>query len=221
MNTFSDIFKKGFLESTGNLTLEGFAMSMLVALICGLIIFLVYRYFFQGVVYNNNFNILLVLTCLVTTFVVIVISSNIVLSLGMVGALSIVRFRSAVKEPLDTGFIFWAVACGITAGAGLYWISIFAVVFVSIVFILLSRVRGNKHTYLLIVRYEEKAAADVLRILGRIKKVLKNKTSANGKTEMTYEVKIKADNTAFVEEMTAIDGVESATIVEFTGDYSA
>lgn len=109
----------------------------------------------------------------------------------MIGASSIVCFRSAVKEPLDTEFV------------------------------LLSRVRGNKHTYLLIVRYEEKAGADVLRILGRIKKVLKNKTSANGKTEMTYEVKIKADNTAFVEEITAINGVESATIVEFTGDYSA
>ncbi len=221
MNTFSDIFKNSFLESTGNLTLEGFAMSMLVALICGILIFLVYRFFFQGVVYNNNFNILLVLSCLVTTFVVIVISSNVVLSLGMVGALSIVRFRSAVKEPLDTGFIFWSVACGITAGAGLYWISIFAVLFISVVFIVLSKMRGVKHTYLFIISYEEKAAADVLRILGRVKKTLKNKTSVKGKTELTYEVKIKVDNTAFVEEMTNIDGVESATLVEFTGDYYA
>ena len=221
MNTFSDIFKKSFLESTGSLTIEGFAMSMLVALICGILIFLVYRFFFQGVVYNNNLNILLVLSCLVTTFVVIVISSNVVLSLGMVGALSIVRFRSAVKEPLDTGFIFWSVACGITAGAGLYWISLFAVLFISIVFIALSKMRGTKHTYLLIVSYEEKAASDVLRILGRMKKILKNKTSAKGKTEITYEVKIKVDNTAFVEEMTNIDGVESATLVEFTGDYYA
>ena len=221
MNTFSDIFKKSFLESTGSLTIEEFAMSMLVALICGILIFLVYRFFFQGVVYNNNLNILLVLSCLVTTFVVIVISSNVVLSLGMVGALSIVRFRSAVKEPLDTGFIFWSVACGITAGAGLYWISLFAVLFISIVFIALSKMRGTKHTYLLIVSYEEKAASDVLRILGRMKKILKNKTSAKGKTEITYEVKIKVDNTAFVEEMTNIDGVESATLVEFTGDYYA
>lgn len=221
MNTFSDIFKKSFLESTGSLTIEEFAMSMLVALICGILIFLVYRFFFQGVVYNNNFNILLVLSCLVTTFVVIVISSNVVLSLGMVGALSIVRFRSAVKEPLDTGFIFWSVACGITAGAGLYWISLFAVLFISIVFIALSKMRGTKHTYLLIVGYDEKAASDVLRILGRMKKILKNKTSAKGKTEITYEVKIKVDNTAFVEEMTNIDGVESATLVEFTGDYYA
>jgi len=221
MNTFTDIFKNSFLEKTGNLTFESFLMSMLMALICALIIFLVYRYFFQGVVYNNNFNILLVMTCVVTCFVVIVISSNVVLSLGMVGALSIVRFRSAIKEPLDTGFIFWAVACGITSGAGLYLISGIAAVFVAVVFILLSRVKGVTHTYLLLVRYEEKAGADVLRILGNLKKVLKNKTSAKGMTELTYEVKIKVDNTAFVEELTALDGVESATIVEFTGDYCA
>ena len=143
MNTFTDIFKNSFLEKTGNLTFESFLMSMLMALICALIIFLVYRYFFQGVVYNNNFNILLVMTCVVTCFVVIVISSNVVLSLGMVGALSIVRFRSAIKEPLDTGFIFWAVACGITSGAGLYLISGIAAVFVAVVFILLSRVKGE------------------------------------------------------------------------------
>lgn len=221
MNTFTDVFKNSFLEKTGNLTFESFLMSMLMALICALIIFLVYRYFFQGVVYNNNFNILLVMTCVVTCFVVIVISSNVVLSLGMVGALSIVRFRSAIKEPLDTGFIFWAVACGITSGAGLYLISGIAAVFVAVVFILLSRVKGVTHTYLLLVRYEEKAGADVLRILGNLKKVLKNKTSAKGMTELTYEVKIKVDNTAFVEELTALDGVESATIVEFTGDYCA
>lgn len=221
MNTFTDIFKNSFLEKTGNLTFESFLMSMLMALICALIIFLVYRYFFQGVVYNNNFNILLVMTCVVTCFVVIVISSNVVLSLGMVGALSIVRFRSAIKEPLDTGFIFWAVACGITSGAGLYLISGIAAVFVAVVFILLSRVKGVTHTYLLLVRYEEKAGADVLRILGNLKKVLKNKTSAKGMTELTYEVKIKVDNTAFVEELTALDGVESATVVEFTGDYCA
>ena len=221
MNTFTDIFKNSFLEKTGNLTFESFLMSMLMALICALIIFLVYRYFFQGVVYNNNFNILLLMTCVVTCFVVLFTSSNLVLSLGMVGALSIVRFRSAIKEPLDTGFIFWAVACGITSGAGLYLISGIAAVFVAVVFILLSRVKGVTHTYLLLVRYEEKAGADVLRILGNLKKVLKNKTSAKGMTELTYEVKIKVDNTAFVEELTALDGVESATIVEFTGDYCA
>ena len=96
MTTFSDIFKKGFLQETGNLTTADFAMSMLAAFLCGMIIYMVYRYFYKGVIYNNNFNILLVLTSMITCFMVMVISSNVVLSLGMVGALSIVRFRTAV-----------------------------------------------------------------------------------------------------------------------------
>jgi len=221
VTTFTDIFKKSFLENTENITLNKFAMSMLIAFICGVIIYFIYRGFYRGVVYNNNFNILLVMTCLVTCFIVIVISSNVVLSLGMVGALSIVRFRSAIKEPLDTGFLFWSIACGITAGAGLYLVSLFAVLFISIIYIILTQIRGKGHTYLLVVRYEQNANADVQRVLGKVKKVLKNKTSAKGMTELTYEIKIKVDNTAFIDSITGIDGVENATIIEYTGDYCA
>ena len=144
MTTFSDIFKKSFLQETGNLTTEGFFLSLIAALLCGIIIYFVYRYFFKGVIYNNNFNILLVMTSLVTCFIVIVISSNVVLSLGMVGALSIVRFRTAIKNPLDVGFLFWTVAVGITCGAGLYLISLIATIIISLVYILLIR---NVHIY--------------------------------------------------------------------------
>ena len=112
MTTFSDIFKKSFLQETGNLTTADFAMSLLAAFLCGMMIYMVYRYFYKGVIYNNNFNILLVMTSMITCFMVIVISSNVVLSLGMVGALSIVRFRTAIKDPLDVGFLFWTVAVG-------------------------------------------------------------------------------------------------------------
>lgn len=221
MTTFADIFKKGFLAATGNLTLENFAMSLLVSFICGTMIFLVYRFFFQGVVYNNNFNILLVMTCMVTCFIVMVISSNVVLSLGMVGALSIVRFRSAIKEPLDTGFLFWSISCGITAGAGLYLISLCAVVCIALVFILLVRTKGRSHAYLLVVRFQTEAAGDVLRSLSSVKKELKNKTSLKNVTELTYEVRFKTGNTAFVDQLAQIEGVESATVIEFTGDYCA
>ena len=154
MNTFSDIFKKGFLEETGNLTTSGFAMSMLAAFLCGMIVYAVYRMFYKGVIYNNNFNILLVMTSTVTCFMVIVISSNVVLSLGMVGALSIVRYRTAVKDPLDVGFLFWTVAVGVTCGAGLYLISIMGTVFIALVYIMLVKVRSRKHQYLLIVKYQ-------------------------------------------------------------------
>ena len=219
MNTFSDIFKKGFLEETGNLTTSGFAMSMLAAFLCGMIVYMVYRSFYKGVIYNNNFNILLVLTSVVTCFMVIVISSNVVLSLGMVGALSIVRYRTAVKDPLDVGFLFWTVAVGVTCGAGLYLISILGTVFIALVYIMLVKIRNRKHQYLLIVKYDNEATEAVRRQLEPVKRVLKNKTSTPGQTELTYEVRISADNTAFVTELSRLEGVSSATLVEFTGDY--
>lgn len=219
MNTFSDIFKKGFLEETGNLTTSGFVMSMLAAFLCGMIVYAVYRMFYKGVIYNNNFNILLVLTSTVTCFMVIVISSNVVLSLGMVGALSIVRYRTAVKDPLDVGFLFWTVAVGVTCGAGLYLISIMGTVFIALVYIMLVKVRSRKHQYLLIVKYQNEAAEAVRRQLMPLKKVLKNKTSTKNQTELTYEVRVSADNTAFVTTLSEVEGVTNAVLVEFTGDY--
>lgn len=219
MNTFSDIFKKGFLEETGNLTTSGFVMSMLAAFLCGMIVYTVYRMFYKGVIYNNNFNILLVMTSTVTCFMVIVISSNVVLSLGMVGALSIVRYRTAVKDPLDVGFLFWTVAVGVTCGAGLYLISIMGTVFIALVYIMLVKVRSRKHQYLLIVKYQNEAAEAVRRQMLPLKKVLKNKTATQDQTELTYEVQVSADNTAFVTALSQVEGVTNAVLVEFTGDY--
>lgn len=219
MNNFSDIFKKGFLQETGNLTIGGFIMSMLAAFICGMIVYFVYRKFFKGVIYNNNFNILLVLTSMVTCFIVIVISSNVVLSLGMVGALSIVRYRTAVKDPLDVGFLFWTVAVGVTCGAGLYIISLLGTIFIAIIYILLVNVRSRKRVYILIVKYANEAGKAVMREVEGINKVLKNKTTSKGYTELTYEVRLNGDNTAFVTALSEIQGVENAVIVEFTGDH--
>lgn len=219
MTNFSDIFKNSFLQETGNLTTEGFVMSLLAAFVCGMIVYAVYRFFFKGVIYNNNFNILLVMTSMVTCFIVIVISSNVVLSLGMVGALSIVRYRTAVKDPLDVGFLFWTVAVGVTCGAGLYLVSLMGTVAIALVYILLVKIRSHRHLYLLIVKYADEATDTVLRELEPIKKVLKNKTVTKGYTELTYEVRLSGDNTSFTNRLSACPGVESAVIVEFTGDY--
>lgn len=219
MINFSDIFKKSFLQETGNLTTSGFLMSLIAAFLCGMIIYFIYRYFYKGVIYNNNFNILLVMTSMVTCFIVIVISSNVVLSLGMVGALSIVRFRAAIKDPLDVGFLFWSIAVGITCGAGLYIISLIATIIIALVYILLIKVRNRKRVYLLIVKYHNEAYDKVARTIYPLKKVLKNRTTANGYTELTYEVRLKEDNTSFVTTLSEIEGVDHATVVEFTGDY--
>ncbi|MDD5803650.1 MAG: DUF4956 domain-containing protein [Clostridia bacterium] len=219
MVTFKDIFKKSFLQETGSLTTEIFMLSLLAAFLCAMIIYLVYRNFYKGVIYSNNFNILLVLTTIVTCFIVLVISSNVVLSLGMVGALSIVRFRTAVKDPLDVGFLFWSIAVGITCGAGLYMISVIGTVFVSLVYIFLIKIRTGKSVYLLIVKASEEAVPEVSKKLQHIKKKLKNRTTVKGFSEFTYEVRFYEDNTAFLSEISAIEGVESAVLVDFTGDY--
>lgn len=221
MMTFSDIFKKSFLKEAGSLTANHVILSMLAAFLCGMIVYTVYRNFYRGVVYNNNFNILLVMTSLVTCFMVIVITSNIVLSLGMVGALSIVRFRSAVKDPLDVGFLFWTVAIGVTCGAGLYLISIMGTVFIAFIYILLVKVRNcrHQHQYLLIVKYHNSAAEAVQNELSTLKKVLKNKTAGRNSTEVTYEIRLSGEDTSFITALSTVEGVSNAVLVEFSGDY--
>ncbi len=219
MTTFADIFKKSFLEEAGILTLESFALSMLAAFICGMIVFAVYRKYYRGVIYNNNFNILLVMTSLVTCFMVIVISSNVVLSLGMVGALSIVRYRTAVKDPLDVGFLFWTVAVGITCGAGLYIISLSGTIFIAVIFIILVKCQVGKQQYLLVVKYLDEASEAVEREMKSRKKILKNKTVVKDYTELTYEMKLDKEDTSFVDILSEIEGVQSAVLVEFSGDY--
>lgn len=219
MMTFSDIFKKSFLEEAGNLTASHVILSMLAAFLCGMIVYTVYRNFYKGVVYNNNFNILLVMTSLVTCFMVIVITSNVVLSLGMVGALSIVRFRSAVKDPLDVGFLFWTVAIGVTCGAGLYLISIMGTAFIAFIYILLVKVRNHRHQYLLIVKYHNSAAETVQNELSALKKVLKNKTAGKNSTEVTYEIRLSGEDTSFITALSTVEGVNNAVLVEFSGDY--
>ena len=217
--TFEDIFKKGFLGNFEELSLATIAMALLSAFLCGMIIYLLYRHFYKGVVYSNNFNILLVLVSVVTAFIVLTISSNVVLSLGMVGALSIVRFRTAVKDPLDVGFLFWAVAIGITCGAGLYVLSFSATILISIIYIVLVTVKKTTRVYLLIVKFDNEANEEVQKVLRPLKCVLKNRTGLKGKTELTMELRTKGDNTAFVSVLSAIDGVFSATLVEYTVDF--
>lgn len=219
MTTFSDIFKKSFLEEAGRLTLDDFILGMLAAFLCGMIVYTVYRRFYKGVVYNNNFNILLVMTSLVTCFVVNVISSNVVLSLGMVGALSIVRYRAAIKDPLDVGFLFWTVAIGVTCGAGLYLISIMATLFIAFIYVLLVKVRNLKRRYLLIIKYHNDAAEGVREGVSMLNKVLKNKTTVKDYTELTYEISLFGEDTDFVTSLSEIEGVSSAVLVEFSGDY--
>ncbi len=221
MTNFVDILKKNFLENgqMADLSIPGIFMALISAFLCSMIIYYVYRRFYRGIVYSSNFNILLVLVSIVTAFIVLTISSNILLSLGMVGALSIVRFRTAVKDPLDVGFLFFAISVGITSGAGLYILSFIATLFISLIYVLLVQVKTNSKVYLLIVKFENQSNEEVQRILKTLKFELKNKTTIKNTTELTLELKMKSDNTAYMTQLTALDGVMSAVLVEYTGDF--
>lgn len=221
MTTFTDIFKKSFINDASlDLNFYTIFMSLLAAYVCGMIIYFVYKYFYKGVLYSHNFNILLVLVSMITAFIVLTISSNIVLSLGMVGALSIVRFRTAVKDPLDVGFLFFAISIGITCGASLYLMSFVCTIVISLIYILMVKLKTDIRVYLLIIKYEQNASEDVQKILSEMKYALKNKTVLKDSVELIVEMKLQEDNTEFVASLSQIKGVHSAALVNYTGDFA-
>ena len=219
MTNFSDIFKNSFLQETGNLTTEGFVMSLLSAFVCGMIVYAVYRFFFKGVIYNNNFNILLVMTSLVTCFIVIVISSNVVLSLGMVGALSIVRYRTAVKDPLDTAYMFWALTMGILLGAGQFFLAVLSSVCIAVLAFATSHMSLKKAgTYLLVMHYAPTAEAAVNQVLRAVRhQQLKSKTNNRAGVEMTLEIRFERQD-LLLNKLLSLDGVQDATLVAYQNE---
>jgi uncharacterized membrane protein YhiD involved in acid resistance len=221
MKTFSDIFKKSFInDASTDLNFLNVIISLLAAYVCGMIIYFVYKKFYKGVLYSHNFNILLVLVSMITAFIVLTISSNIVLSLGMVGALSIVRFRTAVKDPLDVGFLFFAISIGITCGASLYMMSFVCTILISLIYIFMVKAKTGINVYLLIVKYEQNAGENVIKTLSDLKYALKNKTIYGDNIELTVEMKLKTDDTEFVSALSKIEGVHSATLINYTGDFA-
>jgi hypothetical protein len=191
-----------------------------VAAFCGFIIFLVYRFFNRGVLYSENFNLLILMISVITAFIIITIGTNLVLTLGMVGALSIVRFRAAVKDPLDVGFLFWGVAAGLTSGARLYVVALVGTAFIAVLYIAFTMARFDKRSFLLIIRYSDGAEAAVSTQLNTIKHKLKNKTIGTGFTELTVEVKVNKNDTSFLEPLKATENVDNVILVEYTGDYA-
>ncbi|MFJ7825495.1 DUF4956 domain-containing protein [Psychrobacillus sp. NPDC096623] len=219
---FQDVFKKSVLH------LEAFRavsyIDIFLGLICsfaiGMIIFYVYKKFFRGVVYSYNYNASFVLMTMITTLIIMTISTNIILSLGMVGALSIVRFRTAVKDPLDIVYMFWAIAAGIATGAKMYPLALIGSLAFGITLAWLSRKKIKQQTYLLIIRHTDEATDEIRVQLRKLNTTLKSKTIRNGYTEQTVEVNLKDDNTSFMRIMDQTDGVESCSLVNYTGDYA-
>ncbi|MBM7569999.1 DUF4956 domain-containing protein [Aquibacillus albus] len=220
---FNDVFNENFLnvEEFARISIINIVIPLIVSFLIGLFIFWIYKKTYQGVVYSHNFNMTLVLMTMITTIVIMTISTNIVLSLGMVGALSIVRFRTAIKDPLDIVFMFWAISVGIAAGARFYEVVTIGSIFVGIVIVLLSKKKTERHTYLLIVQYNMKAYYEVKQELNKLKThTIKSKITRDEITELTVELKLKIDNTTFVDKISTIEGVQDVSLVQYNGNYA-
>lgn len=222
LTTFTDIIRDSFIQdfAMDSLSIIDILLSLNVAFGVGLFIYFVYRITYRGVLYSPTFNGTLLMMTMITCLIIMTISTNIVLSLGMVGALSIVRFRTAIKDPLDIVFMFWAIASGISSGAGLYLLTgIGAIVIGAIIYILSQR----KHTdtmYLLVIHYTDEANDEVKRILQKMKYELKSKIVRKGAIELTAEIRLKIDNTSFLNELVDTEGVRDASLVKYNGDYA-
>ena len=219
---FSDIFKSSFLEDVGSVTMLDMALAMTVSFMLGVFIFFVYKKTYQGVMYSAGFGVTLIGLSMVTTLVILAVTSNVVLSLGMVGALSIVRFRTAIKEPLDIVFLFWSIAAGIVLAAGMIGLSVFGSLFIGLVLLVFVNRKKVTVPYVMVLRCTdrtvEKMAVSFLR--SHVKKcVLKGKTVRAGETELNFELRLKNEDTDFVSELAEMEGVYSAVLVSYNGDY--
>lgn len=220
--TFQDLFKKSFLklvpEQIDPLTL---ILTMAVALLIGLGIFMVYRKCFIGVVYDHSFNLSLVVMTILVSVIIVTISTNVTLSLGMVGALSIVRYRTAVKNPLDLMFLFWSITSGIAIGAQYYYIAVIALIFVALTMFLLGRIKGDDRLYVLIVNYDTtmELEEEVRRKMADYKGKLRSKIVKNNITELTMELHLKVENVNLTETLSSLEGVHDVTLVQYRGTY--
>lgn len=220
--TFNDIFKSSFLENVSQFSVIDMAIGMLFAVAVGLFIFLVYKKTFAGVMYSTGFAMTLVGLSLVTTLVIMAVTSNVVLSLGMVGALSIVRFRAAIKEPMEIVYLFWAIAAGIVIGAGMIPLAVIGSVLIGIVLLLFANRKIHDNPYLLVLNCQTEAAEEAaLQVLKNAAEryVVKAKTVNAGGIELTAEIRMKDAGTSFVNRINEITGVEHTTLVSYNGEY--
>lgn len=220
--SFKDFFKKSVLhlETFGTVSYIDILLGLACSFGIGMFIYWIYKKYFRGVVYSYNYNVSFVLMTMITTLIIMTISTNIILSLGMVGALSIVRFRTAVKDPLDIVYMFWAIAAGIATGAKMYPLSIIGSLVFGIVIAWLSKKKTKHEAYLLIVRHTDEATDELRVLLRKLNTKLKSKSIRNGFTEITLEINIVDDNTAFMKTIDQTAGVQSCSLVNYTGDYA-
>lgn len=217
-----DMIKKSVLESGvfDQYNISSILVALVAALALGILIFLVYRRFYTGVIYSRTFAVTLVGMTVLTCMVTLAISTNVVISLGMVGALSIVRFRTAVKDPMDLLYLFWAITTGITSGAGMYVLALIAAAIMILMIILFYSRQQRGKIYIAVIHYSgDEAGDEVIRCFGKRKYFIKSKTMRKEKTEMAVEIFCKQADMDFMEKIRAIEHVDDATLIQYNGEY--
>ena len=219
---FNDIFKSSFSDNISSVSLLDIAIALILAFCIGLFIFFVYKKTFAGVMYSSSFGVSLIAMSMITTVVILAVTSNVVLSLGMVGALSIVRFRAAIKEPLDIAFLFWAIGAGIVLAAGMIPLAVIGSVIIGIVLLVFVNKKSHTNPYIVVIRcdnHNSEANAKKYLESKTVKCVTKSKSAQKGEIELNMEIRLKDDNTDFINELAEIAGVQSAVLVSYNGDY--
>ena len=220
--SFSDIFKSSFLENVTAVSLTDMLIALALSFGVGLFIFLIYKKTYQGVMYSSGFGVALLALTMITTLVILAVTSNVVLSLGMVGALSIVRFRTAIKEPLDLAFLFWSIAAGIVLAAGFIPLAVIGSAIIGVILLLFVNRKSHVNPYILVLQCADSATEATAKAYLETKTqrcVLKSKAVQAGNIELNLELRLKSDNTDFINELSAMDGVTSAVLVSYNGDY--
>ncbi|MDO4501267.1 MAG: DUF4956 domain-containing protein [Erysipelotrichaceae bacterium] len=220
--TFNDIFKSSFLDKITAISPFDMVLTLVLAFCIGLFIFYVYKKTFQGVMFSSSFGVTLIALTMITAEVILAVTSNVVLSLGMVGALSIVRFRTAIKEPLDIAFLFWSIAAGIILAAGMIPLAVIGSVVIGLILIVFVNKKTYKTPYIFVLSCtdsnSENKAVSVLNEYCE-KTVIKSKSVQNNLIEVNLEIRLKDEKTDFINDIVNIPGVNSAILVSYNGEY--
>lgn len=220
--TFNDIFKSSFLENVTSVSVLDMVLTLALSFGIGLFIFLIYKKTYRGVMYSAGFGTTLIALTMITATVILAVTSNVVLSLGMVGALSIVRFRTAIKDPLDIAFLFWSIGAGIILAAGMIPLAVIGSVCIGLVLLLFVSKSTHTRPYMVVLRCdgsdaEHRAAALLQQHV--VRSTVKSKTATADAVELNIEVRLKEERTDFVSQLANLPGVQSAVLVSYNGDY--
>jgi len=219
METFLNYLQFDLINSLTTLT--PVILALLVSYSLGMLIYYVYKKTFRGVVYSEAFSITLAAMTILTTMITLAISSNIALSLGMVGALSIVRYRTAIKDPMDILFLFWAVGTGITIGAKLHYLALVGALIVILLLLTLNRRVTSNEMFILVIHYADEDIGDeIRRIMRKMRYQIKSKTIRKKDVELAVEVVVKNNNTTFLDTIRDLPSVNDVALIQFTGEFN-